>query len=191
MLSSSDYFPLFQQGVEQAFRQVFDNYYSSVCYFAAKILNDDIEAEDIASDTFRKAWDNRAKFASPRHLENFLYLVTRNACINKLRHDRVVGNTAEEWMRLASDGIEADVPLDIERIQAHLVEAVLEKLKTLKGGDVLRMSYIEGKSTPEIAEELNITENNVYLLKSRGLKELRSILSNTEWMLFVLIFLHW
>ena len=189
MAQGNDWFTDFREGEAEAFRHVFEKYYRPVSYFAQKILNDDLYAEDIVSETFRKAWDARKKFATPRHLENFLYLVTRNGCISHLRSERVVQTTDREWTKLASDEPEAGTPLDLERVQARLIETMFEKLKVLPGGDVLRMSFIEGKSTSEIASELNITENNVYIIKSRSLKALRAILTKGEWMLFVFMFM--
>jgi RNA polymerase sigma factor (sigma-70 family) len=182
-----DWFHLFQKGDEHAFRKVFDKYYRSVSYFAQKILNDDIYAEDIVSDSFRKAWDARSKFATHRHLENFLYLVTRNGCISHLRSLRVTQSTDQEWVRLSGEG-EANTALDLERVQTRLMELIYEKLTELPGGDILRMSFIEGKSTKEIATEMKITENNVYILKSRSLKVLRTMLTRKEWAFLILIF---
>jgi RNA polymerase sigma factor (sigma-70 family) len=187
MNEGEDWFHLFQEGDEHAFREVFEKYFRSVRYFAQQILKDDIYAEDIVSETFRKAWDARAKFATPRHLENFLYLVTRNGCISHLRSLRVAQSTDQEWVRLSANG-ETGAVLDFERIQTRLMELIYEKLAELPGGDILRMSFIEGKSTKEIANELKITENNVYILKSRSLKVLKTLLINTEWTFLLLIF---
>ena len=189
MNEGEDWFPLFREGEEQAFRKVFDRYYRPISYFAQKILNDDLFAEDIVSETFRKAWDARARFQTQRHLENFLYLVTRNGCISRLRSARVVQSTDEEWVKLSSEEHNVNTALDLERVQTRLMEAIFEKLQQLPGGNVLRMSYIEGKSTKEIAMELEISENNVYIMKSRSLKALRTLLTKNEWMYFVLLFI--
>lgn len=187
-IKGDDWFLHFREGNANAFRQVFDKYYRPVSYFAQKILRDDGFAEDIVSETFRKAWDNRDKFATSRHLENFLYLVTRNGCISHLRSGRVLQSTAQEWIRLAGEN-ESASPIDLERVQTRIIDVIYEKLQELPGGDVLRMSYIEGKSTKEIATELDISENNVYIIKSRSLKVLRTMLTKNEWMFFVLLFL--
>jgi RNA polymerase sigma-70 factor (ECF subfamily) len=187
----NDWFPLFQKGEEHTFRQVFEKYYRPVTYFALKILQDDSYAEDIVCETFRKAWDARTKFATQRHLVNFLYLVTRNDCISHLRSLRVTQSTDDEWIRLAGEATESNSTVDLERVQARLMEIIFEKLAVLPGGDVLRMSFIEGKSTKEIANELQISENNVYIIKSRSLKTLRSMLTSNEWMFLLLaIFYH-
>jgi RNA polymerase sigma-70 factor (ECF subfamily) len=192
MVNDPDWFPLFQRGEEAAFRNVFDKYYRPVHYFALKILNDDIYAEDIVSETFRKAWDARMKFATPRHLENFLYLVTRNGCISYLRTMRVHHKVDKEWVKLVDEDVHGENPTDSERVQALLLEKVYGKLNALGDrGIVLRMSFIEGKTTEEISQELNISENNVYILKSRGLKALRALLTGAEWMFFVYAFMRW
>jgi RNA polymerase sigma factor (sigma-70 family) len=183
----NDWFLLFKEGKEHAFRQVFDQYYRSVSYFALKILQDDPYAEDIVSETFNKAWNARAKFKTARHLENFLYLVTRNGCISYLRSTQLTHVSDPEWIDLASGEDPEATPLDLEQVQARLMTIIFEKLQQVPGGDVLRMSFIDGKTTKEIAMALNITENNVYLIKHRGLKALRSVLSSKEWMFFLLL----
>lgn len=175
-IEGEDWFRDFQEGKEQAYRQVFERYYRAISYFTRKILIDDLYAEDIVSETFWKAWDARKKFETQRHLENFLYLVTRNSCITHLRGLRVAQATDQEWVRLA-DEIEAAPALDLERVQTRLMEMIYEKIAELPGGDILRMSFIEGKSTKEIASDLKITENNVYIQKSRSLKVLRQRLA--------------
>jgi RNA polymerase sigma-70 factor (ECF subfamily) len=185
-----DWFHLFQKGDESAFKEVFDKYYRSITYYALKILHDDSYAEDISSEAFRKAWENRSKFETTKHLENFLYLVARNSCISYLRSDRVIESTQKEWTKLSADEEKEDSPVDLERVQARLLEMIYKKMEQLPGGDVLRMSFIEGKSTKQIAHELDMTDNNVYIIKSRSLKVLRTMLSKNEWMFFVLLFLN-
>lgn len=185
-----DWFHRFKEGDERSFRKVFDLYYRSIVYYALKILQDDTYAEDVVSESFRKAWEYRERFETLRHLENFLYFVTRNACISYLRSDRVVQSTEQEWSRISVDELEGKSPIDLERVQTDLLALVYRKLEELPGGEILRMSYLEGKSTKEIARELNITENTVYITKSRSLKVLRSLLSKNDWLLFLVILLN-
>ena len=184
----NDWFHLYREGDQNAFQKVFDLHYRSIAYYALKILHEDSYAEDIVSESFRKAWDNRHRIETPRHLENFLYFVTRNACISYLRSDRVTQNTEKEWRRMVDPAEDADI-MDLERVQVELIQKIHQHLEKLPGGEILRMSYLEGKSTKEIADQLKITENTVYIAKSRALKALRSVLSKTDWMLFALIFL--
>jgi RNA polymerase sigma-70 factor (ECF subfamily) len=172
----SDWFFLFKEGDKNAFRQAFELHYRSILYFASSILQQDSYAEDLVSDTFRKAWENRKNFETTRHLENFLFFVTRNACISYLRTGRTIHNTEQEWVRLTGEKEEEDAAIDLERVQTRLIESLHEYLSKLSGGEVLRMSYLEGMSTQEIACALKISENSVYIIKSRSLRQLRELL---------------
>lgn len=185
----NDWFVSFQQGDKEAFRTVFDLHYRSVLYFAGSILQQDDFAEDIVSETFQKAWDNRLRFETPRHLENFLFFVTRNACISYLRSDKVYRQTRESWSRVTEGMDKADSAIDLEKVQTHLIARIHYHLAQMNGGEVIRMSYLEGKSTPEIARILNMTENNVYIIKSRTLKVLRELLAkeNLSWLFLALL----
>lgn len=183
-----DWFPAFRLGNEAALRPLFDEFNKALCYFAARIVKDDLAAEDIVSVALQKAWKFREGLESPKHLENFLYLVTRNGCMDYLRLLRREKTSAEYWTRLLDDTQDQDGPLDLERTQARGIAAIYDELQTLPGGNVIRMAYIENKSTREIAEELNITENNVYTIKKRALDRLRAKLRNEDWLLFLLLF---
>jgi len=187
-IEGNDWFHLYREGDKNAFEKVFDLYYRSIVYYALKILHEDSYAEDIVSESFRKAWEHRERMETPRHLENFLYFVTRNACISYLRSDRVIQSTEKEWSRI-SDGEEGGSSLDLERVQTELIQVITQHLEKLPGGDILRMSYLEGLSTREIATRLNITENTVYIAKSRSLKALRSMLTKDQWLMVALFFL--
>jgi RNA polymerase sigma factor (sigma-70 family) len=183
-----DWFFLFKEGDKNAFRQVFELHYRSILYFASSILQQDSYAEDLVSDTFQKAWENRKNFETARHLENFLFLVTRNACISYLRVGKTIHSSEQEWARLTG-GME-DVPsaIDLERVQARVIELLHNHLSTLSGGEVLRMSYLEGKSTREIADALNMSENSVYIIKSRSLRQLRELLGKEGLSFLLLLF---
>jgi len=176
-IEGNDWFHLYREGDKNAFEKVFDLYYRSIVYYALKILHEDSYAEDIVSESFRKAWEHRERMETPRHLENFLYFVTRNACISYLRSDRVIQSTEKEWSRI-SDDEERGNPVDLERLQTELIQVITQHLEKLPGGDILRMSYLEGMSTKDIATQLNITENTVYIAKSRSLKALRTMIRN-------------
>jgi RNA polymerase sigma factor (sigma-70 family) len=182
-----DWFRRFRDGDSKAMGVAFDKFYRPVSYFALKILRDDSYAEDIVLEVFRKAWDNRGKLDSPRHLSNFLYLVTRNDCISYLRSGKLSQIMEDEWSRLAETNEGVGTALDIERVQTGLIQAMFEQMEKLPGGDILRMSYIEGKTTREIATELKMTENNVYVIKCRSLKALRTKLSKQASLFLLLL----
>lgn len=191
-LEGTDWFTSFREGKEEALRHLFNELYPRIRYFAGDILNDDSYAEDIATGAFHKAWKSRHKFIRPRHLENFLFVVTRNECISYLESGQRKKANYKEWAYLVDESQHDNSPLDLERAQAQAIETIYAVLDTLPNGDVLRMIFLQKKSTKEIAEKLNTNVNNVYIMKSRALKALRAKLPKDLWLLFVLIFSeHW
>jgi RNA polymerase sigma factor (sigma-70 family) len=124
----TDWFNLYRRGDATAFQKVFELHYRSILYYAMKILHEDSYAEDIVSESFKKAWDYRDRMDTPRRLENFLYFVTRNACISWLRSDRATQSVEKEWGRLA-DTQEKDEVLDLERVQTELIHLICQHLK--------------------------------------------------------------
>jgi RNA polymerase sigma-70 factor (family 1) len=189
MVISSDTFVRFREGEETAFRQLYDDYSPRITYFAGKILKDDPYTEDIVSDIFRKAWENRRKFAGQRHLHNFLYVVTRNDCINYMNTQRIkkTGNKTLAW--LLADSADDALPLDLERAQTEVMRVLNEVLETLPSPsrEVITMSFFQHKTTREIATELQLTDTNVYTIKSRTLDRLKALLPKDRFVLLLLL----
>ena len=178
MVIDSDLFLRFRDGDEAAFRKLYDDYCPRIAFYAGKILKDDPYMEDIVSDIFRKAWEKRGKFTGQRHLQNFLYLVTRNDCINYLNSQRVknTGNRNLAW--LLADSADDALPLDLERAQTEVIRILKEVLDSLPSPsrEVITMSFFQHKTTREIASHLQLTETNVYTIKSRTLDRLKALL---------------
>src|SRR5882724_1582042 len=64
---------------------LFEKYYKILCLFACRFVKDERVAEEIAGDTFFKLWKLRETFNSLKNVEAFLFLTTKNACIDYCR----------------------------------------------------------------------------------------------------------
>lgn len=188
----SDWFTLFKQGNKDAFKRVFELHYRSVLFFASALLKQDSFAEDIVSQTFFKAWDKHSHFESPRHLENFLFLVTRNSCISYLNAGRLSKSAISELLRLSREAEEPEKSIDLEWLQTQLIEQLHHHLGSLPDGHILRMLYLERKSVQEVAGKLNITESALYVKKHRALKSLRKRMDKEglHFLIWLLVFYH-
>ena len=90
----------FREGDSQAFDAFFRLHYRPLCYFAAQLMGDPSEAEDIVKDSFVKLWHKHTGFDSPHAIKAFLYVTTRNACINFLRRLKVKNTFSREFAYL-------------------------------------------------------------------------------------------
>ena len=75
----------FNKGNQRSFSSIFNTYYASLCFFAERMILDKQEAEDIVEETFVKLWRLHANFETMQNIKAFLYITTKNACLNYIK----------------------------------------------------------------------------------------------------------
>src|ERR1700759_2568485 len=80
----------FNQNEHRAFKEVFDKLYGSVFGFARRFLREDVAA-DISADCFLKLWTGEKDFQSLTAVKRHLQVVAKNACLNQIRRDKMIG----------------------------------------------------------------------------------------------------
>src|SRR5687768_17461859 len=65
-----------------ALASIYNRFYDPLVFFARKQLPDSLAAEDIVAEIFLKYWQRQHNFNSVYAVKTFLYISTRNACIN-------------------------------------------------------------------------------------------------------------
>ena len=77
------------------FRQLFDSYFPTLCLFADKILKDSDTSKDIVQEVFIKLLALDARFENEKAVKAYLYVLTKNACIDYLNKQRKKGEISE------------------------------------------------------------------------------------------------
>lgn len=162
-----------QQGDKKAFELLYDRHYISVFVFARRFVTDQQAAEDISTEIFLKLWDRLTDFDSLPAIRSFLYISTRNACLNHIRSLHRRSTQQEQWEYLLKQY--PDEVLPELQLQADVYQHIYEEIEKLSPQLklVFRMAYIDGLSNDEIAEQLGINNQSVRNDKSRALKQLR------------------
>ncbi len=75
----------FQQGVPEAFKVFFFQYYPELFSFALLLVHDPPAAYQLSIDAFFLCWERRTDFTSDQKIKAFVYLATRNNCMDHLR----------------------------------------------------------------------------------------------------------
>lgn len=170
---------------------IFHKYYHRLCHFAWLMLKNDSLVQDIVQDAFISLWKNFDGLAEDEIVyKNFLYSTVKNACLNSLRHDKVV----EKYHAFSQDNpffSQSDGQYIVQNIvKAEIMVEVMRLIENLPAGcqNVFRMSYLEGLSNPKIAENLNISINTVKTQKQRGLKYLRANLNSEYFQVLLKVF---
>ncbi|PTN05931.1 RNA polymerase sigma-70 factor [Mangrovibacterium marinum] len=167
-------------GDEIAFHSLFDHFYPSLCLFALKYVEDQHAAEDIVQDTFIKYWDKHIDFDHAYKIKSYLYLVTRNSCLNYLRDRKKLAKIQEG----------ADVEAD-EKFLQYLMEEeayriLYQAVEQLPPQMRLVIKHaLMGLKNSEIAEKMELSEHAVQAYKKRAYKKLRESLNEQSLLVFL------
>jgi RNA polymerase sigma-70 factor (family 1) len=156
-----------------SFDWLFRKYFSALVLFARKLTHDRSAAEDIVSGVFCKLWQKQIRFESENAAKAYLYISTRNACINHLermtRQEAVKNKLRQE----ARDQYEDHVLNQIIGAEvSRLLVSYLDRLPP-ECRKIMRMSFIQGYSNREIAGRLQLSINTVRNQRARGIHLIR------------------
>ncbi|WEK35459.1 MAG: RNA polymerase sigma-70 factor [Candidatus Pseudobacter hemicellulosilyticus] len=168
---SSDLIVSFRNGSTQAFTKIYNYYYRQVFYFAKRMLNSGPDAEDVVAEIFIKIWHKREDFETLHNVKAFLFIATRNACLNLLRSSGTRSVAQRELAYLAD---EEDSILHHE-ITVELLSRVYHDIEQLppKRRRIVKL-ILKGFSDKQIAEQLNITAKTVRNQKANAIQLLRA-----------------
>ncbi|WP_437920308.1 RNA polymerase sigma factor [Sphingobacterium sp. LRF_L2] len=162
----------FRSGKEPAFAHIFHRYYNRICLFASSFVDETKEAEDLAEESFLKLWQGKRDFETLDHLKAALYQTTRRLGINyqtaRLRRTQRIAKYAAEQEQVEESQLQQIVYVEA---MAELHQA-LSKLPP-KAQQIIRATYLDGKSNQEVADEMNLQLQTVKNQKLRALALLR------------------
>lgn len=145
------------------------------------ILNDEVEAEDVMQQTYVSAYSNLRQFAGSAKFSTWLTRIAVNeALARKQRAARLVSNQSAAQP-------ENEVPMGLarydqnpeEHASAHELARILElAIDALPDSyrSVVMLREVEGMSTAEAAEALDVTEEVVKTRLHRAKEQLRDLL---------------
>jgi RNA polymerase sigma-70 factor (ECF subfamily) len=180
--SDDELITAYEKGDEQAFTVLVDRHLAGVYSFALRLVGSKEEAEDIAQQTFVKAWKNLGRFRKGMKLRTWLLTIARNAAIDEMRKKRpalfseFMKEDEESGMeeRLPDVSPGADEHFDMT-LRAEALEAALEKISP-PYREILILHYREALTLEEAARALGIPLNTAKSRDRRALIALRKIL---------------
>lgn len=173
--------PDIKTGNKESFKDFFEDFYPILCSFAFKFLKTKDKSEDVAQESLVKYWERRADFDDMKSVKNFLYLVTRNQCLNILKRSKR-NQDLEQLKPMESESFLKETLLDQETF--HLVQKAISKLPE-RQREIIELT-LKGIRNPEIALQFSITENTVKTTKRNAFKKLRESLKEHYYLILFL-----
>lgn len=158
----------------KAYEELFKGVYSELTVFGFRIVNNEDEAEDIAIAAFTRLLNKKLIFEAAEQLKAYLYISVRNSALNYLRvakkEDPLKKKLQEEIPTIEDPAIIKKYEFEYLR---RLIDIALSKLKLEKQCESVIRLTMKNLEPAEIAKTLNISMNQVYTQKSKGLKALK------------------
>lgn len=177
-----------RNGKEEGLKAAYRLYKRPLLYFSLQFVDRET-AEEIVADTFIKVWDLKEQFNDTNRLKAFLYISTKNACLNHLRRpeSKRTTETLEGW----ENALYEDAEIYTKIIKTELLQLIYDEVARLpdKQREVFEMTFLQDMTVEEISKKLKISPTAVYINRSRALAFLRSS-ANLKDSPFLLLFLH-
>src|ERR1017187_4090065 len=159
-------------GNRDAFGQIVARYQSLVCSLAYSATGSLSQSEDLAQETFVAAWKQLAGLREPEKLRAWLCGIARNLINNTLRRQVREPAHAAEQLEAAPESPSVE-PSPTEQAISKEEEAILwrslERIPEIYR-EPLVLFYREHQSVEAVAQNLELTEDNVKQRLSRGRK---------------------
>ncbi len=166
-------------GDEAAFRGLVERYESQVAATVVGMLGPGDEADDVGQETFVRFYQALSKFRGEAALGTYLTRIAMNLSLNAIKRRQ-----RQRWRFWSRDDEKAPPEPSFdgrdERAAQECGQAVHAALARLKPDyrAVVVLRTLDGYSTKETAELLEIAEGTVLSRLSRGMKQLETILKN-------------
>ncbi len=126
---------------------------------ALRITQNNAEAEDIVQDTLIRVWNRRDEWQQLESIEAYCMTVCRNLAID---HSQLKSSQSEELTEETQEKPDASSPYEdlVKEERMQLVQRLFNQLPE-KQRTIMQLRDIEGKSYKEIANILNLTEEQI------------------------------
>lgn len=159
----------------RVFKLFYLKHFKAVVAFCQAYVKDGEVAMDMAQESFFRLLQNWRSEFTTENAQSFIYITAKNLCMDHLRHRKFLGEMPEN----VAEELVTEQNLLEEIIRQEAIEAVRQAVASLSGRSrqIIRLS-LEGKTNPEIAEELGISVNTVKFAKKEAYVKLRRCLGN-------------
>jgi RNA polymerase sigma-70 factor, ECF subfamily len=178
------------QGSQDAFHELVTRFERPVYSLIVRMVQDPALAEDLAQETFVKAWRSLRSYDASRKLSSWLFKIAHNTTIDHLRRhapDTVsLEAPPEEEGRgglaavLADGSVEDPAAAAERRDMARSLERAIARLRPEYRESVV-LFYIEGASYQEICEATELPLGTVKTNLHRARKELAQEMAALGW----------
>ncbi len=167
------------QGNAAAYSYLVDKYQDLVYGLALKMLRNQEDAEELAQDSFVKAYRSLSSYKQKSKFSTWLYSITYNGCITMMRKRKLEVRSLDEQRLTEVDEIKINDQLsEINKAELEkYLQLALAKLPELDQV-LVTLYYYEEQKVEDISQITGLTESNVKVKIHRARKKMYELLSS-------------
>lgn len=159
-----------------AFAELVSRYYKPVYRMVWRMMNGNIETEDVAQETFVKLWQNPSQVREAKALKGWLMRVASNLAIDRLRRRPhtdldAIDDRADPSQRTGAE-------LDDKAATGRIDQAIAQLPERQKLA--VTLVYFEGMSNITAASVMEVSVDAIESLLTRGRRALKASLAE-DW----------
>lgn len=174
-----------QQGEEEAFRQLYEQYADLLYGYGMKIAGDDALVTEAIQSLFVYIFEKRETCAVPQSISAYLCVSLRHMIVNELKKENSGLLRSLEDVDANEYPFELEIDIETAIIRSELEKEQLEMLQnelnalTKQQREVLYLKYYKKMDSEEIARVMGLTPRTVYNTTHMAITRLRERLSKT------------
>lgn len=168
-------------GDGEAFEKLLQKYLKPVYNFIFRLTNDRSAVDDLAQDTFIKAWRNIKRFKRDKNFKTWIFTIAKNTAYDYLKKKKNIpfSNFLDEEGNSVLDNLgDSEILPDELLAQAESAKLIEKKLNEIPINyrTILLLCYKEDFTFQEIAKILGKPYNTIKSQHQRALAKLKRIL---------------
>lgn len=172
--SEKDIADKIREGDEDAFEQLFFEYFYDLCSFASQITHSEGLAQDVVQEVFFKIWDRRQDWYLSSSLKAYLFQSVRNEALNKINHEKYRDELKDKLAKQKKKSITTQ-PKDRGQRNKEILDEIWSIVSNMprRRRSVFILYRKHGLSYREIAEVLDISRKTVENHMGLALSDIR------------------
>ncbi|MCG9972992.1 RNA polymerase sigma factor [Christiangramia crocea] len=164
-------------GDAAVFGELVDRYQNFVFTIAIRMLKVSEEAEEVAQDSFIKAFESLSSFRGEAKFSTWLYRIVYHKALDRIKKNKrqQTYEIIEEVTDDSLDHIENGLEYLLSEERSRVINDCISMLPEEEAA-IISLYYFEEQSVKEIAEVTNLTEENIKIKLYRSRKKLFSLL---------------
>jgi len=164
-------------GDTNAFGALVDRYQNFVFTIAIRILKVNEEAEEVAQDSFIKAFDSLANFRGDSKFSTWLYRIVYHKSLDRIKMNKRhrTYDLNEELTADTLNHIENGLEFMLNTERTSIIKNSIAQLPEIDAA-IISLYYFEEQSVKEIVKVTDLTEDNIKIKLYRSRKKLFSLL---------------